>query len=44
MFLKGNENVEGNEDLLFYQSFEVNFKTENNGYIIKLFICIYNTL
>ncbi len=30
MFLKGNEDVEGNEDLLPCQSFEINFGTKNN--------------
>ncbi len=30
MFFKGNKDVEKNEDLLLYQSFEINLKTENN--------------
>jgi len=30
MFFKRNKDVEKNEDLLLYQSFEINLKTENN--------------
>ncbi len=39
MFLKGNEDVEGNEDLLSCQGFEVNLRIEKSVNVIELSVC-----